>query len=87
MTFTFSKIKLTTMKYYCFSLNFLLYISVKKHQLVVNISAACWRLDTLFGSLFKFHPVLLFNGIFFLSLQESFCDVCFEPSSALTDIL
>lgn len=81
MTFTFSKIKLTTMKYYCFSLNFLLYISVKKHQLIVNISAACWRLDTLFGSLFKFHPVLLFNGIFFYHYKK--VSVMFVLSSPL----
>lgn len=56
---------------------------------VVNISAAHFKLDILFGNiLFTFHQVLLLNRIwlgfwffFFFYYPESFCGVWFELSA------
>lgn len=74
--FTFSKIKLITMKYW-FSLNFLLCLSPKKHQLLIFL-LFIWDLISCLVSLFKFHPVLLFKMVFLLTIEREFlwCSFC-----------
>lgn len=69
VTFTFSKIKLTTKN--CFSLNFLLYVSVKRHQLLIFLLFICGLISFLI-SLFKSHPVLLFKIGLFLIIERKF---------------